>query len=233
MEDQPRKVTRYIWPDEAIRLVRRSLRVPDKPPDAVLLHHQLEQLTGFSSSACWRFLRNNGIQRPGSGKRTLWNPAAIDKVIDYVMEHGYDAAVEKYGCTKRALYCLIHRMERNVGHCSGHFGLNLLRRLLSVRIEVLRRWINDGQLEAIPVNYGGKESFVVSDDQLRQFLSRHAGSMLLRRIPQKRIEFLSEFLYDKSVADLGLLRTRESKKENDAYEEYMASNGGQDSVSID
>jgi hypothetical protein len=229
MEDQPRKVTRYVWPDEAMRLVRRALRGQDRPPDAALLHHQLEQLTGFSSSACWRFLQNNGIQRPGFGKRTFWDPA----VIDYVMDHGYDAAAAKYGCTKKALYSLMERHERSIGHSSGNYGFNMLRKLLCVRAEVIKRWISSGQLEATPISYGNKLSFVFSDEQLRQFLSRNAGSMLLRRVPQKRIEFLSDFLYDKSVADLGLLRTRESKKENDAYEEYMASNGGQDSMSID
>ena len=55
MEMNPRKRGRYIWPEEAKRLVARSLRTQDKGSHAVLLHDRLLQLTGFSDPACWRF----------------------------------------------------------------------------------------------------------------------------------------------------------------------------------
>jgi hypothetical protein len=219
MEMNPRKRGRYIWPEEAKRLVSRSLRTQDKGSHAVLLHDQLLQLTGFSDHACWRFLARYGVQRPGSGKRKVWD----EKVVEFVMEHGYEKAAQKFGCTRKALYALMERQGREVGHCSGHYGLNQLRKLLSVRVDVVKRWINSGLLEAIPVTYGGKPSFVVSDEQLRKFLSRHAGGMFPRRFPEKRIEFLSNFLYDVKHMDLGLLRTRESKKEGEAFRngEYL------------
>src|SRR5258708_5981011 len=42
MEINSRKMTRYIWPDDAKRLVAKALRVQDKKPHAALLHSQLE-----------------------------------------------------------------------------------------------------------------------------------------------------------------------------------------------
>jgi hypothetical protein len=230
MEINSRKIPRYKWPDNATRLVAKALRANDKKPDAALLHSELEHLTGFSSAACWRFLRRYGIERPGSGTRKTWDDPSI---IDFVMEHGYNAAAQKFCCSKKALYSLMERQQRGVGHCSGHYGLNQLRRLLNVRVETLKRWISAGHLEAIPVMHGGKPTFVVSDEQLRRFLSREARNMLPRRFPEKRVEFLSNFLYDGKHMNLGLLRTRESKKEGEAYREYMEANSDESATAAD
>ena len=228
MEIKSRKRSRYIWPEDANRLVKKALRGQEKVQHAVLLHSQLEELTGFSSDACWRFLERHGIQRPGSGSRKTWDPA----IVDFVMEYGYDAAAKKFGCSKKALYSLMGRENRTVGHCSGHFGLNQLRRLLNVRRETIKHWISIGLLEATVAMHGGKETFVVTDEQLRRFLSREAGNMI-RRFPEKRVEFLSNYLYDGKHMNLGLLRTRESKKEGDAFREYMSANSGQSSIARD
>src|SRR5258708_5981013 len=108
------------------------------------------QLTGFSSAACWRFLQRHGIQRPGSGTRKMWDPT----IVDFVMEHGYERAAQKFGCSKKALYSAMERQQRAVGHCSGQYGLNQLRQLLNVRAETLKHWISAGHLEATPETYG-------------------------------------------------------------------------------
>jgi hypothetical protein len=55
----------------------------------------------------------------------------------------------------------------------------------------------------------------------------------LRRFPEKRAEFLSTYLYDEKHMNLGLLRTRESKKEGEAYREYMAAHGDTSSLDLD
>ena len=56
---------------------------------------------------------------------------------------------------------------------------------------------------------------------------------MIRRFPEKRVEFLSNYLYDGKHMNLGLLRTRESKKEGDAFREYMSANSGQPSIARD
>lgn len=229
IEINSRKVTRYIWPDDAKRLVMKANRIQGKKPHALLLHRQLEQLTGFSEDACWRFLERHDIQRPGSGTRKIWDFT----LVEFVMEHGYEKAAEKFGCSRKALYSAMQRHQRSIGHCSGHYGLNQLRKLLNVRLETIKHWISAGYLEAIPVTYGGKATFLVSDEQLRRFLMREAGNMLPRRFPEKRVEFLSNYLYNEKHMNLGLLRTRESKKEGDAYREQMEATSDQSPLSRD
>lgn len=220
MPEIPQSTKRYVWPEEAKRLVRKALQ-SGKTQHAALLHDQLESLTGFSSHACWRYLQRHGIQRPGAGKRKTWDP----KTVDFVMDQGYDAAVQKFACSKKALYSFMQRQQRTVGHCRGQYGVNQLRKLLTVRAETVVYWIKAGHLEATPVQHGDRATYLVSDEQLRKFLTRQAGSLMPRRLPEKRMEFLSNYLFEGKHADLGLLRTRESKKEGEAFRngEYLPS----------
>lgn len=213
MSETSQRTTRYIWPTEAERLVKRAAQGGTSQQNAALLHQKLASLTGFSDHACWRYLQKFGIRRPGAGKRVQWNP----KAVDFVMDQGYDAAVQKFNTSKKAVYRFMQRNERAMGACRGQYSLNQLRKLLSVRTETISGWIRAGHLEATPFQYGGKETHIVSDEQLRKFLKTFSGELMPRRLPEKRLEFLSQFLFEGGHAELGLLRTRESKKEGEAF----------------
>ncbi len=220
MSETSQRTTRYIWPAEAERLVKRAAQSGSSQQNTALLHQKLAALTGFSDHACWRYLQKFGIKRPGAGKRVQWNP----KAVDFVMDQGYDAAVQKFNTSKKAVYRFMQRNERAMGACRGQYSLNQLRKLLSVRTETLGGWIKAGHLQATPFQYGGKETYIVSDEQLRKFLKSFSGELMPRRLPEKRLEFLSNFLFEGGHAELGLLRTRESKKEGEAFRngEYLA-----------
>jgi hypothetical protein len=230
MDINSRKLTRYIWPEDAKRLVAKANGMQGKKPSAVLLHDQLEKLTGFSSVACWRFLERNGIRRPGSGRRKIWADPAV---IEFVMDHGYQKASEKFDCSKKSIYNAMQRQQRSAGHTASQFSLNQLRQLLKIRIETIKHWISAGYLEATPYTYGGKQVFIVSEEQLRRFLKREAGNMLPRRFPEKRVEFLSTYLFNEKHMNVSQLHTRESKKEGEAYREHMAAIVAQSSLSSD
>ncbi len=221
MSETSQRTTRYIWPPEAERLVKRAAQGGSSQQNAALLHQKLAALTGFSDHACWRYLQKFGIKRPGAGKRMQWNP----KAVDFVMDQGYDAAVQKFNTSKKAVYRFMQRNERAMGACRGQYSLNQLRKLLSVRTETIGGWIKAGHLEATAFQYGGKETYIVSDEQLRKFLKCFSGDLMPRRLPEKRLEFLSQFLFEGGHAELGLLRTRESKKEGEAFRngEYLVS----------
>ena len=212
MSEKLTRNIRYIWPEEAERLVKKAQRDGGAQFPG-LLHERLQELTGFSSHACWRYLQKFGIERPGAGKRKTWHP----KAIDFVMEQGYDAAVQKFRCSKKSLYSYVSRQQRTIGHCKGQYSLHQLRKLLSMRTETIVSWIRAGYLEATPFQYAGKDTYIVSDEQLRIFLKKHSGELMPRRLPEKRINFLANFLFEGRHADLGLLRTRESKKEGEAF----------------
>ena len=212
-----RKVTRYVWPEEAHRVVKMSLKSASDIEKTQALHQKLDAMTGFGSEAVWRFLRSYGIHRPHSPRRRGWE---VEKVVEYVLENGYDAAMRKFALNRKHLYNLVHRNSRMVGHNQGGYGLNQLRVLLKVRVEKIQSWIRTGALEANPIQYGGKTSHVVTDEQLRRFCKTHKEKIRIlgNRFPEKRVEFLEEFLWEPSHSDLGLLRTRESKKECEAFD---------------
>lgn len=219
MSETSQRTKPYRWPPEAERLVKKAIQAGASQQNAALLHKGLLTLTGFSDHACWRYLQKHGLKRPGSGKRVQWSP----KAVDFVMDQGYDAAVQKFNTSKKAVYRFMQRNERAMGACRGQYSLNQLRKLLKVRTETIGGWIRAGQLEASPFQYGGKETHVVSDEQLRKFLKTYSGDLMPRRLPEKRLEFLSNFLFEGGHAELGLLRTRESKKEGEAFRngEYL------------
>jgi hypothetical protein len=220
-EQQGRK--RYLRPDEAHRHARNAQRAGADVEKARELHRNLSGMTGFDSEATWRFLRSYGIQRPLSPRRRSLD---TEKVVEHVLDYGYDSAMRKYQVSRKYLYNLLYRNGRTVGHNQGGYGMNQLRLLLKVRVETIQTWINMGALEATRVQYGGKQSYVVTDDQLRRFFKSHKekARVIAHRFPAKRVEFLEEFLYDPSHSDLGLLRTRESKKEGEAFRrgEYLS-----------
>ena len=220
MSETPPRTKPYTWPPEAERIIRRAAQGEASQQNAALLHQKLLTLTGFSDHACWRKLQKHGIRRPGAGKRVQWNP----KAVDFVMEQGYDAAVQKFNTSKKAVYRFMQRNQRSMGSCRGQYSLNQLRKLLSVRTETISGWIRAGYLEASPFQYGGKETHIVSDEQLRKFLKTYSGDLMPRRLPEKRLAFLSNFLFEGGHAELGLLRTRESKKEGEAFRngEYLS-----------
>ncbi len=217
MPSKPQKNSRYVWPPEAERLVKKALRDPEKKPNALLLHSHLEELTAFSSDACWRFLQRHGIQRPGSGTRKVWSD---ESMIEFVNGTRLREGSSEINCSRKALYSAMQRQGRTLGPCAGQYGLNQHRRMLNIRLDTLRCWIDMGRLEATPVIFGGKSTFVVSNDQLRRFLTRESGNLMLRRFPEKRVEFLSQYLFCENHMNVGLPRTRESKRENDAYREH-------------
>ena len=70
------------------------------------------------------------------------------------------------------------------------------------------------RLEATPVIFGGKSTFVISNDQLRRFLTREvqqsADCPPLSR--ESELNSLANYLYCENHMNVGLPRTRESKK---------------------
>ena len=147
-------------------------------------------------------------------------------MIDYVQDNGYDKAAAHFGCDKEKLYQFVKRQGRIVGHSGGDFSIAQLRRLMTVRTVTVQWWIGNGLLEATAVTYGGKETSRVSPDQLKKFLQGPGKKIIgLHRVPEKRLNFLEEFLYEGKHMELNLLRTRESKKEGEAFRngEYFRS----------
>ena len=211
----PRKPRRYLWPEEAVNIAQ-------KKQHPVRLCEELIALTGYDKAACWRFLKKHGVERPGSGSRRTFDPTTVESIIEYVSEHGVRAASQRFHCEAKSLYNLIHRRGYT------HYGKDLfsLRQICAhfgVRYSKVMSWIEQGLLKAKrEQTRTGRPIYSIEFESLQKFCKEHRNLLITRRWPPQRIRFLEEYVFAPKHAEL--LRTRESKRENSAFDrgEYLA-----------
>ena len=210
----PRKPRKYLWPAEAMNIAQKKLH-------PVRLCEELIALTGHEKAACWRFLNKYGVERPGSGSRRSFDPATIESIIEYVSEHSVQAATRRFHCDAKTLYNLIHR--RGYTHCGKDLlSLRQICSHLGVRYSKVMSWIEQGLLHAKrEQTRTGKPVYSIEFEALQKFCKEHRDLLITRRWPPHRIRFLEEYVFAPKHAEL--LRTRESKRENEAFDrgEYL------------
>ena len=215
-----RKRRTYHWSDEAHKLVRGSFQnSTHKNPE--LLHAKLSEMTEYESQVVWRFLHGYGFELPGRTRRTEQQDS---EMLAYLMDFGYRATEQKFKCSRAVLSRLARKNERVVGRSANGYSLHQLTSMLTLRYELLLDYIRKGFLGATAIELPGKRtSYFVSDEQLRDFCFSHKDKLriLPRRFPEKRVRFLEQFLFEPTPADLGLLKTREAKKEAQAYSDHL------------
>ena len=202
------------WPPEALEIIGQ-----DKSPAA--LCRELEALTGNDQRACWRFLNKHGISRPGSASRHKFDRRTKEALIEYISDHGVRAAALRFGCDAKSLYNLLYRQERT--RMSGEsMSLREVCGHLRIRHSQATRWIELGLLRAVPrESRTGSVTYLIEFDALQEFCREHRNLLITRRSSPNRIRFLEEYIFAPKHA--ALLRTRESKREAEAFErgEYL------------
>ncbi len=205
---------KFTWPKEAFKLIRQK-----KHPAS--LCEELASLTGNDIDACWRFLKRNGIERPGSMSRRVFPPDRVAAIIEYIGEHGVGAASERFGCKPKALYNLLDRH----GHTRlGKDCLSLHQFCSNFRVKHRQafEWMDRGFLAVKrEKSRTGRVRYSIEFKDLRRFCEEHRSLLLTNRMCPARLEFLEEFVFAPKHAEL--LRTRESKREGEAFErgEYI------------
>jgi hypothetical protein len=205
---------KFTWPKEAFKLIQQR-RHP------ATLCEELASLTGNDIDACWRFLKKHGIHRPGSRSRLSFAAEGVSTIIEYIGEHGVRAASERFGCKPKALYNLLNRQ----GHTRlGKDCLSLRQFCANFRVKHRQAfdWMDRGLL---PVSREqsrtGRVRYSIEFNDLQKFCKEHHNLLLTNRTSAARLEFLEEFVFAPKHA--GLLRTRESKREGEAFDhgEYI------------
>jgi hypothetical protein len=211
LSKKPRK---YVWPAEA-------LSITQKKQHPVRLCEDLIALTGHDKAACWRFLKKHGVARPGAGSRRSFAPSTVESIIEYVSEHGVKAAAKRFHCEAKTLYNLIYRR----GYTHYAKDLLSLRQICShfgVRYSRAMSWIEQGLLQAKrEETRTGKVTYAIEFEALQKFCKEHRNLLITRRWSPHRMRFLEEYVFAPKHAEL--LRTRESKRENGAFDrgEYL------------
>lgn len=202
------------WPPEAYEIVRQS-----KQPAA--LCRELEAVSGNDTRACWRFLNKHGVQRPGSASRRKFDRRKVDELVEYISDHGVQAAAIRFGYDAKCLYNLLYRQE-HTNLSTDTMSLREVCTHLRIRHSQATRWIELGLLKAVRrESRTGVVTYLIEFDALQKFCKEHRNLLVTRRSSPNRIRFLEEYIFAPKHADL--LRTRESKREAEAFErgEYL------------
>jgi hypothetical protein len=101
-DSTPKKRIRRRWPPEA-------LEIAHKKTHPAALCEELMALSGHDKLACWRFLKKHGVERPGASSRHVFDPQTAETITEYVSEHGVLAASQRFHCSAKSVYNLLHR----------------------------------------------------------------------------------------------------------------------------
>lgn len=210
----PKRRSWRRFPPEAVDIMRQN-----KHP--VTICKELAALTGRKERACWDFMTRHGIQRPGSVSRHTFDPNKTDELVEYISDHGVHAAALRFGYNAKSLYNLLYRREHT--HLSTDaLSLREVCTHLRIRRGQATRWIELGLLKAVRhESRNGVVSYLIEFDALQRFCKEHRDLLVTRRASPNRVRFLEEFVFAPKHAEL--LRTRESKREAEAFErgEYL------------
>jgi hypothetical protein len=215
----PKRRTWRQWPPEAFEIIRKN-----RHPAA--LCEELSSITGNDKRACWRFLNKHGIPRPGSTSRHKFDRQKTDQLIEYISEHGVHDATLRFGYEAKSLYNLLYRQE-HTRLSTDAMSLREVCTHLRVKHNQAARWIEMGLLKAVrKESRAGAVSYLIEFEALRKFCKEHRNLLVTRRSSPSRIRFLEEFVFAPKHAEL--LRTRESKREAEAFErgEYLEDTKG-------
>ena len=219
LNPDPKQRAGRRWPPIAFEIVRQA-----KNP--VALCDELAAVTGKDKSSCWRFLNKHGIQRPGAATRNRFDRKKAEDLVEYISDHGVHAATLRFGYDAKSLYNLLYRMEHT--HLSTDaLSLRQLCAYLRIKYSQASRWVELGLLKAVRrESRTGAVSYLIEFDALQKFCKEHRNLLVTRRSSPNRIRFLEEFVFAPKHAEL--LRTRESKREAEAFKrgEYLEDTRG-------
>lgn len=211
---RPTRRTWRRWPPEAFEIIRQT-------KNAAALCEELASVTGHDKRSCWDFLKRHGIQRPGSASRHKFDRQTCDALIEYISDHGVQAAATRFGFEPKSLYNLLYRQE-HTRLSSDAMSLRAVCAHLRIRHSQAIRWIEMGLLKAVRrESRSGVVFYFIEFGALQKFCKEHRNLLITRRSSPNRIKFLEEYVFAPKHAEL--LRTRESKREAEAFErgEYL------------
>jgi hypothetical protein len=100
---QRRKRSR--WPEEAPSLAERKAS-----PASICA--ELMRISGNGEKACWRYLEQHGVRRPGSNTRNTFSDQLFERVLEYSAEHGIQAASSRFNLSPKSISNVLYRREQ-------------------------------------------------------------------------------------------------------------------------
>jgi hypothetical protein len=223
-EHAGRRRRKFRWPTEARQLVRIHLNARRETPhgqdsgdELRVLVTQLVEVSGNPRDACWRFLRQSGIV----SKRAYvqWPERAQQRLLDLIAAQPLPEVAIAMRRSPGSIRSMLYRLGASARMGQDWFTKYTLAEALHIRAEEVQRWISLGWLKSRLAQTGKLQREIIDADDFSEFCKAHSKEVVGRRLNIDRLNFVKEFVFPTSHAEL--LPVRESKKERAAYEEQM------------
>jgi hypothetical protein len=215
----------FRWSKEARELVRIHLNAQraqshgqDSGHELRVLVTKLVRVSGNPRDACSRFARQAGV----SGKRAYgqWPERAQQRLLDLIAVQPLPEVAIAMRRSPGSIRSMLYRLGASARMGQDWFTKNTLAEALHVRPEEVQRWITLGWLKCRVVQTGKLQRGIIDADDFSEFCRAHSGEVVGRRLNIDRLNFVKDFVFPPSHAEL--LPVRESKKERAAYDEQMS-----------
>jgi hypothetical protein len=226
MEERNRRVSRrtFRWPGAARELVRghlRSRKSTDSGPEVQIalkaLISQVAAVSGNPRGACWRFVRQLGIQSKRSYRP--WTKPERQKLLDLIASHSLEEVTLQLRRSPTSVRSMLHRLGANVRMGQDWFTKHALAEALRIRTEDVQKWIDRGWLKCRVVGTDGLKRQLIEADDFCDFCKQHRKEVVGNRLNVERLNFLQTFVFPPSHAEL--LPVRSAKKEQEAFDEQI------------
>jgi|SRR5580704_2119063 hypothetical protein len=214
----------FRWPKEARELVRIQLNAQRARPSGQdsgnelrVLVTRLVEVSSNPRDACWRFLRQAGMV--GKREYRQWPERAQQRLLDLIAIQPLPEVAIAMRRSPGSIRSMLHRLGASARMGQDWFTKYTLAEALHIRAQEVQRWISLGWLKCRLVQAGELKREIIDADDFSEFCKGHSREAVGRRLNIDRLNFVKEFVFPPSHAEL--LPVRESKKERAAYEEQM------------
>ena len=210
-----KRPARFKWSRTARELVRANLEASGRPLRDLIT--KIAQETDNPRDACLRFARQLGVKAKQPYRK--WTREEQKKLENELEVHKVRKVAIRLGRTPTQVYGMMHRLGISGKKLTDKISMYAVARALCKHPQVVRQWIQSGALEAENEGTERVPRWMISQEDLQRFEKKHRKLIAASHVDRERLRFICGYVFPASHESL--LRTRESKKEEAAYEEQM------------
>ncbi len=176
------------------------------------LVRELVRITGNPRDACWRFARQLGV----SGKQAYrhWTPTEEQRLLDLIALNPISEVARMMRRSEKSVSAKLHKLGATAQMGFDWFTASTLAKALHIRAAEVNRWIGQGWLRTRVVYIGQSQRTIIDADAFVELCKHHSRKIVGRRLNAARLDFVQNFVFPPSHADLLPVRERGYKKGN-------------------
>jgi hypothetical protein len=161
-----------------------------------------------------------------------WTAAEQQRLLKLLDLHPLKEIAKLLRRSQSSIWHMLYRLGANAKMGKDSFTKYTLAVALHVRPETIENWIGLGWLKAQEVEIGATKRNIITAGDFCEFCRQHTKDVVGNRLTKERLEFVYQFAFPPSHAEL--LPVRDSMKERKAYaEQTLGTAGGKKPVVAD